>query len=186
MDGPDAGEGFERAGGVGRLEGDGEPATLASFSNPRGMVLDAYGNMFIADERSHVIRRIDPLGYVSTFAGNGAGGDGYGRYFGDGYPAFKGSFNRPAGLALGTNDNLLIVDTINNRIRNVAASGLLSTVAGDGFGSERSTGRFAGDGGPATKASFFRPTGVTPPIHTAECTSRTRAITGSGGSTSMV
>jgi sugar lactone lactonase YvrE len=156
-----AGDGFSRTGKLGRLGGDGNLATTASFSNPRGIALDAHGNLFIADERNHVIRRIDPMGYVSTFAGTADGGDGYGTYYGDGYPASKGSFNRPSDVSMGASDNLLIVDRINNRVRNIDASGLLTTVAGDGFAWEASTGRFAGDGEQATNASFFRPSYVT-------------------------
>jgi trimeric autotransporter adhesin len=155
-----AGDGFSRELNQGRWAGDGRQATEASFNLPLGIATDDHGNLFIADERNHVVRRVDPLGFVSTFAGE-VGLGGYNDYFGDGFPAFRANFNRPAGLAVGHADNLLIVDRVNNRVRNVDASGLLTSFAGDGFGWDRFTGRFAGDGGPATLASFYRPAAVT-------------------------
>jgi NHL repeat. len=41
----------------------------ASFNGPNGIVIDSYGNIYIADVFNHLIRKIDPFGNVSTVAG---------------------------------------------------------------------------------------------------------------------
>src|SRR5438445_557628 len=87
---------------------------------------------------------------INTVAGNGFSG-----FAGDGGAATSASLNFPEGAALDTRGNLYIADYDNHRIRKVAAAtGIITTVAGNG-----SPG-FAGDGGAATSASLFRPTGV--------------------------
>ena len=82
-------------------------------------------------------------GTINTVAGNGSLG-----FSGDGGPAASAQIFSPNGLALDKTGNLFIVDAGNHRIRKVTASGLISTVAGNG-----SSG-FSGDGGPAANAEF--------------------------------
>src|SRR5580698_989828 len=83
---------------------------------------------------------------ISTFAGGGIG---------DGGPATTAVISNPGGLAIDSGGNLYIADAGHNRIRKVAAaSGIISTVAGDG------TRGYSGDGGPATNASLAAPAGV--------------------------
>ncbi|MCP9439637.1 MAG: PQQ-binding-like beta-propeller repeat protein [Nitrospira sp.] len=50
--------------------GDGGPACLASLNEPKGVGVDAIGNILIADSENHVVRRIDrDTGEISTIAG---------------------------------------------------------------------------------------------------------------------
>ena len=130
--------------------GDGGAATNANLSNPLGIVVDASGNLYIADFNSQFIRRVDTNGIITTVAGNGAG-----RYFGDGTNATNASLYSPAGLALDASGNLFIADFDNNRVRKIDASGIITSVAGNG------SGGYFGDGGAATAAGLFLPSGVT-------------------------
>jgi trimeric autotransporter adhesin len=70
--------------------------------------------------------------------------------------------------------NLFIADTYNNRIRKVSASGIITTVAGNG------TPGFSGDGGPATSASLNDPVGVSPWMLPGISSSRTPSTIESG------
>ena len=135
--------------GSSEFSGDGGPATSASLTNPFGVALDGTGNLFIADEGSNRIRKVDTSGIITTVAGNGSSG-----FSGDGGPAISASLSGPIGVALDGTGNLFFADAGNNRIRKVDTSGIISTVAGDGiFG-------FSGDGDPATSASLRDPFGV--------------------------
>src|SRR5262249_49165706 len=53
------------------FSGDGGPATSAAFCYPYGVATDATGNVYIADRCNHRIRRVSPLGVITTAAGNG-------------------------------------------------------------------------------------------------------------------
>ena len=129
--------------------GDGGPATNASFWQPWGVAVDASGNLYIADSADRRIRKVDTYGIITTVAGNGAGG-----YSGDGGPATNASLCAPLGVAVDASGNLYIADWCNQRIRKVDTSGIITTVAGNGAGG------YSGDGGPATNASLWWPSGV--------------------------
>src|SRR5947208_3349960 len=131
--------------------GDGGAATDASLNQPRGVALDASGNLYIADHFNHRIRKVDAAtGIITTVAGNGVFG-----FAGDGGAATGASLNQPRGVALDASGNLYIADQSNLRIRKVAAaSRIMTTVASTGGGG------FAGDGGAATSASLNEPSGV--------------------------
>ena len=129
--------------------GDGGPATAAQLRFPRGVALDASGNLYIADSSNHCIRKVDSAGVISTVAGTGNSG-----FRGDGGAATAARLRRPFDVALDGAGNLYIADYINSRIRKVDSAGVISTVAGDGT---RGSG---GDGGPATAAQLRFPTGV--------------------------
>jgi len=136
--------------GSGGFSGDGGDATLASLNRPRGLAVDSSGNLFIADEGNHRIRKVEAgTGLISTVAGNGSGG-----FSGDGGLATLGSINSPSGVAVDSSGNLFIADKNNNRIRKVEANtGLISTVAGNGTSDTSG----AGDGGDATLAGMAAP-----------------------------
>lgn len=129
--------------------GDGGPATKASLNNPQGIALDAAGNLFIADTYNHVVRRVDGKGIITTFAGTEAG------LAGDGGPADRAQISLPTAVAVAPDGSLFISDSGNNRIRRVNSDGKIETVAGHGPGSGTAGAGFAGDGGPAAKASLF-------------------------------
>ena len=129
--------------------GDGGPATAAQLNIPRGVAVDGAGNLYIADRDNHSIRKVDAAGVISTVAGDGTLGFG-----GDGGPAVAAQLDSPFGVALDAAGNLYIADRGNHSIRKVDPAGGISTVAGDG------TRGFGGDGGPATAAQLYVPSGV--------------------------
>jgi sugar lactone lactonase YvrE len=136
--------------GVLGFEGDGGPATSARVNGPRGIAVDAAGNLFIADTNNSRVRKVAAgIGIITTVAGTGALG-----FSGDGGPATSALLNLPSGVAVDAAGNLLIADSSNSRLRMVAAgTGIITTVAGSVYG-------FGGDGGPAVNAFLSLPYGV--------------------------
>ena len=132
------------------FSGDGGAATSASFV-PEGVAVDTSGNLFIVDGGNGRIRKVSASGIITTVAGTGAGAPLSGGFSGDGGQATLASLNRPTGVAVDGSGNFFIADDYNNRIRKVSASGIITTVAGNG------TQGFSGDGGPATSAALYYP-----------------------------
>ena len=132
--------------GRGGSSGDGGPAVGARLGGPRGVAADGAGNLYIADDLNHRIRKVDAAGTITTVVGDGTFGSG-----GDGGPATAARIRSPRGVAVDGAGNLYIADTGNNRIRKVDAAGVISTVAGRGS---------IGDGGAATGARLSGPIGV--------------------------
>jgi uncharacterized protein (TIGR03437 family) len=130
--------------------GDGGPATSAQFNEPQNVEVDASGNIYISDAGNNRIRKVNASdGVITTVAGIGTPG-----FSGDGGPATAAQLNAPFNVSVDKDDNLIICDSGNNRIRKVtAATGVISTIAGRGQG-------FGGDGGPATDALLFTPIGA--------------------------
>jgi len=130
--------------------GDGGPATDAQLREPKGVALDAAGNLYIVDTNNDSIRKVDTGGIITTFAGRGPGW----APLGDGGPATDAQLKYPEGVALDAAGNLYIADRSNHRIRKVDTSGIITTVAGNGISG------YSGDGGPATDAQLKYPDGV--------------------------
>ncbi|MEU5053687.1 NHL repeat-containing protein [Streptomyces sp. NPDC021096] len=132
--------------GTAAFGGDGGPATAASLNFPHALVVDGVGNLYIADDYNHRVRKVGTDGVIATVAGDGAEGFG-----GDGGPATAASLHFPHALAIDSAGNLYIADRYNYRVRRVAPDGIITTVAGTGdIG-------FGGDGGPATAAVLDLP-----------------------------
>jgi sugar lactone lactonase YvrE len=130
------------------FSGDGGPALNADLYAPKGVTVDASGNVFIADLGNNRIREVSTNGIITTVAGNGTAG-----YSGDGGRATAAELNYPTDVAVDASGNFYIEDAFNGRIRKVNTNGIISTVAGNGnFG-------FSGDGGPATSAALANPQG---------------------------
>jgi sugar lactone lactonase YvrE len=109
--------------------GDGAAATDASLNMPHEIQFDSRGNFYIAERDSHVIRKVDAAGTISTVAGTGTPG-----FAGDGGPAALAQLRQPHSIAIEpTGRFLLICDIGNHRIRRVElATGLIETFAGTG------------------------------------------------------
>jgi uncharacterized protein (TIGR03437 family) len=153
--------------------GDGAAATSAQLNTPVGLAVDKAGNIYITDVSASVIRKVAPNGIITTVAGNGSQG-----YSGDTGPATGAMLNGPQGIAVDASGNLYITDTLNGVIREVTASGTISTIAGNGIDG------YAGDGGPATSAEFGSPTGIVADsagnLYIADSGSRIRKVFTSG------
>ena len=98
--------------------GDGGSALVARLSNPSRAILDAFGNLLIADTYNNRIRKVDTNGIISTLVGTNLSG-----YAGDGGAAALAKLYQPLDLALDAYGNLLIADSQNNRIRKVDLAG---------------------------------------------------------------
>ncbi len=115
--------------------------TAASFSSPRGVAIDATGNLYVGDKGNQLIRKITPAGLVSTLAGT-VGVFGYAD--GTGTAAI---FDNPDGVAVDTAGNVYVADNWNSVIRKITPAGVVTTFAG-----AVQTGM--------TVLSFMAPTGI--------------------------
>ena len=121
------------AGVAGSADGTG---TAATFNNPRGLVVDASGNIFVCDGNNFTIRKITPAGVVTTFAGTVGKNQ---RQEGTGPTAL---FGVPTGITIDpTNGTFVIVEAGADAVRRLTTAGVSSTIAGnssrgyaDGFG----------------------------------------------------
>jgi len=111
--------------------GDGGAATRAAFSTPAGIAFDSEGRLLVVDHENHRIRRVDATGVISTIVGSGSTGQTAGGFAGDGGPALEAQLHEPIAVAR-AGAALYISDSRNARIRAVDASGVISTIAGDG------------------------------------------------------
>jgi uncharacterized protein (TIGR03437 family) len=134
---------FAGSGTLGYADG---PALSAQFYTPYGIALDTAGNLFVADSNNGVVREVTQAGIVSTVAGTPVFG-----FSGDGGPALMAAFRFPEGVTVGGNGDLYIEDTGNFRVRAVSASGIITSVAGDGQFEPTP------DGTPAANASLSGP-----------------------------
>ncbi len=169
--------------------GDSLPATSARLNYPKGVEIGPDGQLYIADNNNHRVRKVDAGGVIRAVAGTGTSG-----FSGDGGPATAARLAEPRNIAFGPDGSLYIVDQVNDRIRRVGTDGIITTyasgfslprdVAADSagnvyvadeshkkvyridtarrvstFAGTGSTG-FGGDGGPATAALLSNPRGV--------------------------
>ncbi len=133
---------FAGSGVAGRANGTG---IAASFNMPAGIAVDAAGYLYIADSGNNLIRKISPLGEVSTLAGSGSPGNNNGS-------TINAAFNNPENLAVDANGNVFVTDMDNNLIRKITFAGDVTTYAGNGSA--------GGQDGAALSASFNKPSGI--------------------------
>lgn len=144
--------------GVGVEEGPAlQVALYGNYAGPYRLATDKSGNLYTGDSDINRVRKLEAAsGLISTVAGTANGGFG-----GDGGPARQALLSRPTGVAVDDAGNVYIADQQNHRIRKVdAATGIITTVAGNGAEVPPGTPGLSGDGGPATAATLNRPGGV--------------------------
>ncbi|SNT43234.1 Sugar lactone lactonase YvrE [Granulicella rosea] len=115
----------------------------AALSSPSNIAFDKGGNLYIADQNDILVRKFTTAGTISTIAGFGGVG-----FSGDGGLATAAKFTTPFTVGLDNTGLAYIADTGNYRVRKVDASGIITTVVGNG------SAAFSGDGGPATSAGL--------------------------------
>ena len=115
-----AGNGFDG------FTGDGGPATAAPMVPSAGAV-DAAGNLYIADGKYHIIRRVGADGAITRVAGSLERGN-----LGAGVPGLAAQFDGITGMATDRSGNLYIADSNNNLVRRLDSQGILSLFAGNG------------------------------------------------------
>jgi sugar lactone lactonase YvrE len=121
------------AGIVSTIAGDGSignrngAAGQAQFNYPRGVAIDAAGNIFVADAGNNLIRKITPAGVVSTFAGDGTNG------FADG-ESDKAKFSFPVELTIDAAGIVYVTDGSNGSVRKITPAGVVSTLGAGSFG----------------------------------------------------
>ena len=128
------------------FSGDGGAARDAEIGLLWEIMLGSDGGLYLTDWPR--IRRIGTDGIITTVAGTGDFS-----YNGDGIPATQANIDAVS-FNVTSNGIIYIADRFNYRIRLVGPDGIIKTVAGTG------SGGFSGDGGPATEADLWEPTGV--------------------------
>jgi sugar lactone lactonase YvrE len=123
----------------------------AQFNYPAGVAVDTQGNVYVADQVNHKIRKITPEGVVSTLAG----GSTYG--YADG-PGSEAKFFGPTGVAVDAGGNVYVADAGNHKIRTIAPDGVVSTLAGSTIGYVDGSAGGVDDTDRATKFNY--PAGV--------------------------
>jgi uncharacterized protein (TIGR03437 family) len=145
--------------GVAGDAGDGGPATQAQLAAPLSVALARDGSIYIADTARYRVRKVSAgtnllttvVGAVGRFNG----------FSGDGGPATAAGISQPYSVAFDGTGNLYLADTLNQRIRKVAAgTNVITTLAGSGT-PDVFSGGFGGDGGLATSSRLNNPAGVT-------------------------
>jgi len=115
------------------------PPSVATFNHPAGLAFDSSGNLYVADQQNHMIRKITPGGGVQSFAG-APGVEGYANGTG-----INARFRYPTGLAFGPDGTLYVADRGNHVIRKIDAFGTVSLLAGEPLvpGDDDGSGVFA-------------------------------------------
>ena len=130
-----------------------------SDAGATGLAVDSGGTLYVASPSYHCIFKLAPGSSDFTIVAGvlvpngGWGGLGAG-FSGDNGLAVNAKLNAPAGVAVDSGGNLYIADSGNNRIRKVNASGIITTIVGNGAAGD------SGDGGAATSAELNDPSSV--------------------------
>jgi streptogramin lyase len=164
------------AGAFGATDGIG---AMARFYLPTGVAVDSLGNVFVADFNNRTVRKIDPSGLVTTFAG--APGNNTGSVDGIGGAA---RFNTPTGIAVDGSNNLYVTDSNDSTVRKITPDGTVTTLAG-------AAGLFGSADGIGPAARFEGPYGVAADtagnVYVADDRNRSiRKVTPAGAVTTVV
>lgn len=140
-----------RNGEVTTIAGNGNPgyrdgsSASALLTSPGGLAIDASRNLYVTEYGAHRVRKISPLGIVSTIAGTNSPGflDGQGS---------AARFHTPDGIAVDPLGNLYLTEQGNHAIRKIDPSGNVTTIAG--------LGRVGFQDGNSSQATFRGPGGI--------------------------
>ncbi len=133
-----------KVGSTGSVNGVG---TAATFNHPHGLALDQAGVLYVADTGNQLIRRVAPDGTVATLAGTAGT---VGSTDGSGVAA---QFDGPVGLAVDSNGNVYVTDSLNSTLRKISPTGVVTTLAGQ-------AGVRGYADGTTTSAQFNNPEGL--------------------------
>ncbi len=148
--------------GTSGYSGDGGAATSATMNAPDSASVSAT-TLYTADTGNNRVRQVNSAGTISGYAGNG--------YTlaqtGNGGPATDAGLGGPEGVASDAHGDIYVVDSVNGRVQEIAASTHtqwgISMTAGDVYtiaGSASGRSGDAGDGGAATSALLDNPDSV--------------------------
>jgi hypothetical protein len=112
---------FAGSGAAASVDGQG---TAASINGPADLAFDSNGNLYVSEASGNKIRKIDPSGNVTTFAGSGVRGNADGQ-------GTAATFSAPNGMTF-DNGNLYVADAANHAIRKIDANGNVTTFIGTG------------------------------------------------------
>jgi sugar lactone lactonase YvrE len=105
---------------------DGNQATKSPLVDPRAVAVDSKNNIYILERSGHALRMVTPDGKIRTVAGTGQKGGADGA-------ALMAELNSPKHLAIDLNDNVIIADDQNARIRLYdPQSATLTSILGSG------------------------------------------------------
>lgn len=130
----------------------------ARFNRPTGVTVDDNGTIYVSDSSNNTIRKITPMGVVTTLAGTphtitrDPVTNEYRGNFADGRGT-AARFNAPLGLTVDGNGNLYVADNLNHLIRRITPSGAVTTLAGE-------AGVYGSNDGAGQEARFFQPADV--------------------------
>jgi len=137
--------------GTSGYSGDNGPATSAQLSSPEGIAVDSRGNLYIADASNNRIRKVDPTGVITTFAGSGNSNNS-----GSGGPAISAGLSSPEGLVIKGNvlyisefSNVIWAIDLSTQVANMVAGSIPPLVGG-----------FNGDGNTALATRLNQPNGM--------------------------
>jgi sugar lactone lactonase YvrE len=130
-------------GNYGQADGTG---SAAAFGGPKGITVDASGNVYVTEVETYTLRRITPQGVVTTLGRDGKWASTY---------TSPHYFDWPEGVAVDASGNLYVAETFDGLITEITPAGVISTLAGGGSWASP-------DGnGTGTAANFIWPEGIT-------------------------
>ncbi|CAO5193000.1 eukaryotic-like serine/threonine-protein kinase [Frankia sp. AiPs1] len=132
--------------GTAGFGGDGGPATAAQINSTEKIAVGPDGSLFLSDYENHRIRKVDPNGIITTYAGTGTAG-----YTGAGGQATAARIDGPNDLAVTSDGTVYFADLGSSTIQKITPNGIITTIAGTGQKG------YSGDGGPATAAKLNVP-----------------------------
>ncbi|MGH7395583.1 MAG: RHS repeat-associated core domain-containing protein, partial [Candidatus Methylomirabilales bacterium] len=126
--------------GLAGFVGDGGPATGTPLFFPSGVAVAPDGSLFLVDQGSCRVRKVNPDGIITTVAGQGIGGGLGCGHTGDGGPAVAAQLNNLEGITVGPDGSLYltvgaVVVNGSAHVRRVSPDGIITTVAGGTGGS---------------------------------------------------